>query len=530
MANGNSWFARLATSLIPGTSAFFAPPSIKEPSRKDLTTAVAHVDPSKLTSSWQQSAYNPSWLVTRKGLAIYDQMKRDEQVKAALKFKKDSVLAAGWEIASPGDQEDTWEVTEFVREALEKVEGGLNGVLVDVLTALDYGYSVSERVYAEEDIGKWKNKLILKRVQSLKPHYIDFVTDEFGQLQGILQQIVGQYGDPLPPAKFIIYTHAKEFGNFYGIADLEAAYRPWWVKDNAYKWLAVTLERYGMAPLFALYDPSSYSPALVDELKKVIKGIQNASLGVIPRASAEALELWSQNLNKGSSELFLLALDRFDQHLARAVLVPDLIGMSSNTGQTGSLARSQSNQDSFLQVVMQLQQNVATAVMNAQVIPQLCDLNWPSLQSYPIFSFLPFTDIQRLEIIKTWTTLVGGQVVNKIEDDETHIRKVMGFPENENPEVIAPPPPVQPGVGVDAQGKPIKLGPDGQPLKLGPDGRPWKGPPKAPGEKKPNPFEKKLEQDELSDEMCTFAEEHDAVWMEMEDGQRVAVPKEEVGA
>ena len=58
-----------------------------------------------------------------------------------------------------------------------------------------------------------------------------------------------------------------------------------------------------------------------------------------------------------------------------------------------SLARSQEHASSFLRVVGQIQQDVATSVVNAQVIPQLCDLNWPGLESYPVFRFLPFTEI-----------------------------------------------------------------------------------------------------------------------------------------
>jgi phage gp29-like protein len=434
-------------------------------------------------------------------------------------------------------------VTRFVRDALAFIPGGWNQVLVNVLSALVYGYSAQERIYEEKDLGEWKGKMLLTRVQSLKPHFIDFVSDPYGKLTGVTQQMTSTVGDPLPPAKFILYAHAMEFGNYYGVSDLESAYRPWWTKDSAYKWLAITLERYGMSPLFALYDPNSYQGGAVEELKKVVKGIQNATLGVIPRSTKESLEFWSQDLNRGSSDIFLKALDRFDQHIARAILVPDLVGMSSNTGQTGSLARSQTNADSFMQVVKQLQASLADAVMNAQVIPQLCDLNFPNLQSYPLFKFMPFTDDQRLEILNTWAAMVGGQVVNKIEDDEVHIRKVMGFPENEDPKVIEAPPPVQPGVGVDAEGKPIKMGADGQPLKLGPDGRPWKAP-LAPGEKKLNPFEKKFDQEgrhggwnypgddvpdtDLSEEMRAFAEEHDAVWMYGEDGRRVAVSNEEV--
>ena len=520
MANG---IQKFVTTLFPGTSAFFAPPAVAEPSIKNLQKAVAYVDPSRLLTGWTQLPYNPSWLVTRKGLQIYDTMRRDEQVKAALKFKIDSVLAPGWEVVSPGDQEEDWEVTRFVRDVLAFIPEGWNTVLTSVLSALAYGFSCSERIYAEAKAGEWKGKLLLTRAQSLRPNYVDFVTDPFGVLLGITQQITGSVGETLPPAKFVLFSYTKEFGNYYGTSDLEACYRPWWVKDNAYKWLAVTLERFSMAPLFALYDPNAYGGGLAAELQKVLKNIQNATFGAIPRASKDALELWSQNLNKGSSELFLLSIDRFDQHIARAILVPDLVGMSSNTGQTGSLARSQTNADSFMQVVKQLQNDVAAQVMNAQVIPQLCDLNFPSLASYPVFKFMSFTDAQRLEIMNTWAAMVGGQVVNKIEDDEVHIRKVLGFPENENPEVL--PNPTPPGGG----GMPGEPG-------ASPFGGPAKKPPTSvqtlpaagkPGETPLKGETKVVAAEELSTEMREFAVENDAVWVVGQGGQWVAIPVEE---
>src|SRR3990167_11539606 len=204
------WYKRFATSVFPGLASTFAPPA---PSRTDLQKALAYVDPSRLLGSWNIAPYNPSWRVTRKGLSIYDQRKRDEQVKAALKFKKDSVLAAGWEVVSPGDQEEDWEVTRFVQDTLKNVEGGWHTVLINVLGALDYGYSVNERIYAEGPQGEWAGKLGLVRLNSIKPHYIDFVVDEFGQLQGLTQQMAGLAQQQLPVAKFILYTNRLEFGN-----------------------------------------------------------------------------------------------------------------------------------------------------------------------------------------------------------------------------------------------------------------------------------------------------------------------------
>ena len=447
---------------------WFAPDVPADAKVKGLTQALGYVDPSRLVMKWQVAPYNPSWLVTRKSMFIYDQMRRDEQIKAALKFKKDSVLAAAWEVVSPGDKDEDWEVTRFVRDNFKAVEGGWNQFLLNMLSALDFGYAVAERIYAERDAGEWKGKMCLQKLSALRPHFLDFRVDPFGVLEGVIQRNVmggmsgGLTGTPLPPAKLVIHTYNYEFGNYYGVSDLESAYRPWWTKDNTYKWLAITLERFGMPPLFALYDSASYSTGDLTELKKVLKGIQNATLGIIPRATKDALELWSQELGGASTQTFLLALDRFDHHISRALLVPDLVGMGGSSGgggseqERGSLARSRQHAESFMKVVQQLQINLASNVVNAQVIPQLCDLNFPGLDAYPEFRWLPITDEKFIEIISTWAELVGGGVVGRIEDDETHIRKALGFPENEDPKLQPLPSEQKKGEGAAKPGeKPV---------------------------------------------------------------------------
>ena len=480
--NPVSWF--VAPSAAP------APPAVK---RGQLEQALAYVDPSKLVFGWKVTPYNPGWLATRRGLAVFDAMKRDEQVKFALKFKKDAVLAAGWEVVSPGDQDENWEVTRFVRDALTlHLHGGWHAAQVALLTALEYGFACLERVYEEQEDGEWTGKQVLRRLTPLKPHYIDFDVDAYGTLLGVIQQVTHTIGDPMPPGKFLIYSHTQEFCNCYGISDLEACYRPWWVKDSAYKWLAVVLERYGMPPLFALYNPNAYGGGRVEELKKVIKGIQNATLGVLPRNEPGDLEMWSQELGRGSSDIFLKAIDRFDQHIARGLLVPSMVGVASEQNQDGSLARSKQHFESFMQVVLQLQADLAGGVVNAQMIPQLCDLNFPGLQSYPLFRYLPFTDEKRLEVMTAWGALVGAKIVNRLPDDEVHIRKVLGFPENEDPQVQEEEAPPQPGA---APAKP--------PV-----------PPKA------------VPHAEQSVEMRAFAEQADGVWVEA-GGATLCVPAAE---
>ncbi len=809
---------------------------------KAMREALAFVDPSRLFGGKLSLPYNPSVLATRKGLNIFDQMKLDEQVKAALAFKKHAVLAAGWEVASPGDQDEKWEVTAFVRSVFKAVPGGMTQFIRSLLLGIDYGYSITEKVYAD-GTGELEGRLTLGRVISAKPHYFDFAADAHGQVLALLQKYVPGRTAPgqlleFPPDKFVVYTHDKEFENAYGRSDLEAAYRcysddtqtltgdgwkflsdvtldddvatldddgvmtykkpvnryeydyigeliserskavdlmvtpnhmmwvqterdyqagrgfrfmeakdmprhvrykrdakwvgeertemifpaleyqqeiitrdgrksvtktiperripmdewlwlfgvwiaegsltrerygigitqkpgdtqdeilqrvracgltahksgktvefvskqicqyldqfggswkkfipkdtkvlssrqlsilmdglmfgdgrgdvayctvskrladdvqeillkmgfassvrienavaaevgtarfstnsifivgwhrksvgstkanvhshrrqrvsysgkvyclevphhrlyvrrngkacwcgnSWWIKDNSYKWFAVSLERYGMPPLFMLYNPNTYQDPQVGELKKIVKNIQNATLGLIPRGKKDDLEFWSAELGGRAKDVFLAALSRFDADIAKALLQPSLTGFSGEgqgTESRGSLARANVRWKAFLFVVEGLQVRVATTI-NEQLVRQLCDLNFPNLKTYPQFKFSRLDDEAQLDLFKTWTVMVEGKVVNRIPDDEAHIRTSLGFPDNDNPVIEALP----------AKGTTVPI----------------------PGA----PDVKVMAQEELSEEMRAFAEENGGEWREV-GGQLMCVATE----
>lgn len=476
----------------------------KQIGRRELFNPIAYVDPSLVISRRMFTAFNPDLLVTKKGMGIFDDMKRDEQVKAALKFKKDALLSPGWEIVSPEGQPNDWEVTRFVKAQLSSIEGGWHKATKKFLLSLDYGFSVTEKVYAPVVNGEWAGKIGLSSLTSIKPHHIDFLTDEFGKLLSVVQRgaPVSKTGKltgdnniwpEYPPAKFVIYTNSMEFENFYGTSDLAAAYRPWWIKDNAYKWLAIYLERYGMPPLVAIYNSGAYQGNQLEELKKFIKAVKNGTFGMIPRLNKEDLEMWSQQLGAQSKEIFLDSINKFDRDISRALLVPGLIGMTADES-TGSLARAGTHFDAFILVLSEAQEDLASNAINDQIIPQLCDLNFPNLDAYPQFRFLAFKDERRLELLKTWNELVTAKVVNRIEDDEQHVRRMMGFPDNDEP-VLEPLP-----SDIKAQQ------------------------PAGGGFGKPKP--KVVRKEVLSPEMELFAEDNGGVWIEV-GGQVMCVDEQE---
>lgn len=429
----------------------------------ELFSARALVDPSRLIAGRFFYPFNPSVLVTRKGLGVFDQMKLDEQVKVCLAFKKNTVLQAGWEVVSPGDRPADWEVTQFLHDQFMHLPDGADDFLRKILLGLDYGYSLTEKIFGPVDWAPGKVGLV--KATSIKPHYIDIQANQHGEVLGIIQRYVEPKLSPdeigrgvipaMPPDKFILYTHDIEFENHYGRSELEAAYRPWWTKDNAYKWFAIMLERFGMPPLFFFYDPNTYQGGQLNELKNIIKAIKNATMGLLPRAKKDSLDIWSQQLAQQSKDVFLAALGRFDGDIASALLMPSLIGASSSgdqlQGGKGSYARANIHFKNFLSVIRATQRNIATRAINGQFIRQLCDLNFPGLTSYPEFRFLDPDDETELTLFELWQKLVTSKVVNRIEDDEKHIRKSLGFPENDNPVIEPLPKRTLPGDGGDEE-------------------------------------------------------------------------------
>src|SRR5678815_5921630 len=77
--------------------------------------------------SFIPTPYNPDDLARRKGIKIYREMMRDEQVKAALSAKKFAVLSTGWEIHLPETDQDPnatlTEYKEFVEFNFNEMQG-----------------------------------------------------------------------------------------------------------------------------------------------------------------------------------------------------------------------------------------------------------------------------------------------------------------------------------------------------------------------------------------------------------------------
>ena len=449
----------------------------------------------------QRAPYNPDALVAKKGgLDIYKSMLDDDQVKACVTMKKYAIISSGYTIDAASEEKADQEAKEFVEYALgDGLPGTFQQNLLDILSALSYGFSCSEMVYKYYDPGQsdFPGKIGLQAIKTRPPHSFEFDTDERGNLKKLLQH--GPKGDvELDPAKMIIMSYNAEFGNWYGTSDLKAAYRSYFAKDMLIKFWNIFLERFGMPPVIGWY-PRGATEAEQKALFKIIKNFQ--AKNAIKLAEGFKIELL-EAVRQGTAG-YEAAIDKHNIMIARALLLPDLLGFSGSSKDVGSFALGQKHFDIFTMILANLRENLEALILD-QLIRPLVAMNY-NVKNFPKLKFKPLTEENKSDILKLWFDAVDKGVVKVQENDEAHVREVLKFPEiDENDEGRQEKPPVPPvvppipGQTLPEPGKPGQV----PPLPEPPEPKPGKKEFKL--HRALTPYEKKCNFAEINDSLDTI--------------------------
>ncbi len=440
MSRKSKQFAAKATAVTPKTTP--DKPPLTEISTVDAGRSVS------LSKFLKLAQYNPDSLVGRSGLKIYRDMRIDEQVKAALSTKKYFAISTGYEIIPPvydgTDGSISKEITESVKFNLQELDGTFETVILNILTAMDFGFSCSEVSYRYIDYGPFKGQVGLSSVKTRDPEHITFETDIHGNLlpMGVLQN-----GTAMPANRFIVYSYGEEFNNYYGTSDLRAAHKAWFCKENLLKFAVIALQRYG-EPIAVARTEKTLTPEERTRLETIFTNLQSRTLILIPNW----IELTFNAPSPHTSEAFLPILNKLDTWIRIAIMLPGLLGMSAESG-VGSFARADQEMDVFLAVLEQLRRDVA-AKINDRIIKPLCDYNYNVEGGrYPQFAFRPI-NVELLR--KTLEGLIKSTevgLITKTPPDENVARKLLGVPEIDEASVE----PMITKIAADAQAKAVEI-------------------------------------------------------------------------
>lgn len=391
--------------------------------------------------------YNPDQLIANKGAGIYKKMMRDDQIKAVAEFKQSAILSRGFYFDVKNDDEgkpdpEQEKIAEYFTFMLDSIEGSFRDSLKFILSGINTGFSISEKVYApivHEGTTRWGLK-------SIKPRPFDsfrFKTDRHGNIQS-LEQTQGVNFIKVPMDKIIHFVHNPVSDLQYGESDLRACYRNWWSKDIAIKFWNIHLERHATGFTYAKLAGNLSDPERTN-LQNMLKNMGAITSGIIPNT----VEL--NNLTPTTTDAYEQAINMHDAGIARSLLVPNLLGLGG-AKQTGSYSQSSTQLEVFFWILAEIAGRLAEA-LNDQLFTDLAKWNF-NTTDFPRFKFEPLSDFMKSEISKTWGELISKGAVQRSDTDEAHIRRMLEFPDKDEataqenqPPAVKPEPDARPDDG-----------------------------------------------------------------------------------
>ena len=359
--------------------------------------------------------YNPDEV----GLDEYKKMlDYDAQVIAGFDLIQMGVLMSKWKITHPDE-----EIVNTLTQALNEMQyPNIRDAMKEMLKAVAYGYSVTEVVYQDYK-GKYWMPRQTNGLKTLDPESISFFSDEFGNLKKIEQwkyiatgrsRFVSFGGKiALPLDRVIVWSHEKEWGNWYGKALLRGCYKNWYIKDAMLKFANIAYERFG-------------SPILLG-IAATLKDIANISESIThlyARSQAVILkrdERDPTDIKVLESKRTEMPFDRYIRYHDEMILRRMLIGQRIFEGGGGTYGPKVP----FDIILMRLEdyRGELTAAMN-QLLRMITDLNW-MVKVYPQFEFAPLTSMDQEAISRAIYEAIDREIVDK---GESWIRAYLNMP------------------------------------------------------------------------------------------------------
>lgn len=358
------------------------------------------------------------------GLTIIDRMRKsDPVVRASLRIVKLGILQAEWYIESASDDPRDEEIKEFVSDAIfEKMSRSWDETLSDMLTYLDFGFYVGEKVYKIEDGKVYIDKIAFRTQKSI----VKFETSD--NKWGIEQMLMGRKEGKgkmervsIPGEKMILLTNEQEGDNYRGVSLLRAAYKPFFYKENYEKIDAIGFERQAVGvPVFTM--PKSPKANDVDKAKEIGENLRANEKAYVVLPSGWTLEIL--NMKAGTVRTADDAIKRFDRAILMNVLAQF---MELGSGSTGSKALSNDHSTIFYRSLQYSGDLVASAV-NTGVIKELVDLNYDNVKKYPKLRVTGIEDIDAEVFMEAVTSGVDSNVLTSDDDLEDFVRKQIRLP------------------------------------------------------------------------------------------------------
>jgi hypothetical protein len=387
----------------------------------------------RLTPSVRNDKYGRVFIYNPESITIheYDEMRMDGQVRAGLMLVKLPIQQCRWSIMC----EDP-DISAFVSEVLKPIWAEF---IRNILLALDFGYSVFEKVWSvgynlrisqtQGQFGDavsrtYPHAIALANMVQIDPNTCYLLAyRQNGGFAGVRQYIAG--GGTIPRNKSFIFTNDCEFQEWYGVSRLKPCYPYWYYKKLVYEWTNIYYETYSVPMKVGRYPVGKTeigmgpdgSPTYIENAEamlNILEEMRNNHAVAIPGNRYEDGNFqWDitpfETGRTGGDHLEYIA--HLNLMILKSLLVPQL---ALETGGVGSYSLG-AEQIKFFMLSEQALMGQIESALNQQLLPQIVKYNFGPSAPRALFRFQPLNDeiLDGLKQVMVQTLGAGQPVPTK---------------------------------------------------------------------------------------------------------------------
>jgi len=369
-------------------------------------------------SKWAQLAigdFNPEEISFEE---YFKMSNYDAQVIAGLELIEMGVLMKPWRIIHEDE-----EIVDILTKSLNKMKHpSIREAMKEMMDAFIYGFSVTEIVF--QDTRGWWVPRISNGLKTFDPNTIKFFSDAYGNLLKV-EQRMGADRAFLPLGRTPIWTHEREWGNWYGKSLLRGCYKNWFIKDAMLKFANIAYERFG-SPILLGVAKTERDMAVIAEAIEHVYARSQAVIRKVDKEDPTAIQVLESKRTE-------MPFDRYIRYQNEMILRRMLIGQNVFEG-AGSTYGPKVPLDLVFMRFEDFRLELTTQ-MN-ELLQTITDLNW-TVDKYPLFQFAPLTTMDQAQITQKIFDAIDREIIGR---EETFVRDQLGFPrkvETERKEIKA---------------------------------------------------------------------------------------------
>lgn len=393
------------------------------------------------------------------GIEIYDRMKQDSEVAAALNMLVMAATSSKPRFVPATDTEGV--VEPLSQQMADYLDWMINYSYTPfnewrkalVEDALSYGSGIGEMQFDVVKSGKWQGFYAISDIHPLCVCEASFVVDAYDHIIGILPtkipnmtfpmgayipltpqtinepERINRLNSVIPRSKFVIFTWNPKCGDPRGRSVLRAIYSAWFTKQQIINLMLDWFKKYSQPSIWGTTPPNAQTVCEVDangneirieptqKLLEALLSFQNSSAIALPHgAEIHMLDM------SGGGDIFLKTIAWANKEITRGIQMQHL---ATSDSEHMARASSGAHQDVLSLFILQLREWQAETIRRDIILP-LVKANWGADKIH-LAPTVDLGDGDGFPINATEIALLG-QINWFTEEQKPKIDKVLGLP------------------------------------------------------------------------------------------------------